>query len=125
MNNLLEKARNYYISGEIAERLSNYDVACTNYFKSLAAINDFLLSKKNLFPKDHNERFDMLRENIPELYKLTASLFLTYRRTYTKEISKEETNALKEKLKEAFKNAGIDIPTNNEIEEAIKKALRK
>jgi len=50
---------------------------------------------------------------------------LTYRRAYTKEISKEETLSLKEKLKEAFKNAGIEIPTEKEIDEHIKKALKR
>lgn len=125
MDKFVKKARNYYIAGEIGERIESFDVACTNYFKSLAAVNDFILSKINLFPKDHAERFEMLKEHFSYFYKLTSSLFLTYRRTYTKEISKEETLLLKEKLKEAFKNAEIEIPTDFEIEEAIKKALKK
>lgn len=62
MDKFVKKARNYYIAGEIGERLGNFDVAYTNYFKSLAAINDFILSKINLFPKDHNERFVMLKD---------------------------------------------------------------
>lgn len=125
MGELVKKARDYFISGEIAERIGNFDVASSNYFKSLAAINDFILSKVKLFPKDHTERFVMLKENFPEFYKITSSLFLTYRRAYTKEITLNEIMILKEKLKEAFKNAKISIPTDKEVEESIKKALKK
>lgn len=124
MGILDEKARKYFIAGVIAERTSDFDVASTNYFKSLAAIGDFVLSKINLFPKNHDERFQMLRENYSQLYKMTSSLFLTYRKAYSKEISKYETLSLKEKLKEAFKNAGIEIPTDKEVDEHIKKALK-
>src|SRR4030043_1541642 len=125
MDKFEKKAKNYFIAGEIGERIDNFDVACTNYFKSLAAINDLVLSRINLFPRDHNERFEMLKENFSNFYKITSSLFLTYRRTYTKEIFAEETKMLKEKLKEAFKNAKINTPTDFEVEESIKKALKK
>ena len=125
MNKLIQKAKSYFIIGEIAERIEQLDVACTNYFKSLSAVDDFILARINLFPKDHKERFSMLKENFFEFYKLTSSLFLTYRRTYTRDISIEETLMLKTKLKEAFKNAEIEIPSNSEISESIKKADKK
>ena len=125
MGEFIKKARDYFISGEIAERIGNFDVASSNYFKSLAAINDFVLSKVNLFPRDHAERFIMLKENFPDFYRITSSLFLTYRRAYTKEITLNEIIILKEKLKEAFKNAKIPAPTDKEVEESIKKALKR
>jgi len=52
----------------------------------------------------------MLKEKEPFLYKITSQLFLTYRRTYTSEINKEETERLKKKILEAFKYAKIPIP---------------
>jgi len=103
------KAKDYFIIAEIAEKMAKFDVACTNYFKSLTAINDFILSQINFFPKDHHERFEMLKEKHPFLYKITSSLFLTYRRAYTHEINKDETLALKNKIKEAFQYAKITI----------------
>ena len=121
MDNLILKAKDYFIIARMSEILAKYDVACSNYFKSLSAINDYVLSKKSLFPKDHNERFLMLKENESLLYKITSSLFLTYRRAYTKEITKEEIKLLKEKIKEAFKHAGIEYPTDSEIEKYFKK----
>lgn|SRR3989338_8526148 len=122
LNKFEKKAKDYFIIGKIAERIGQFDVACANYFKSLSALNDFILSNLGLYPKDHNERFIMLKENYPDFYKITSSLFLTYRRTYTKEISADETTILKERLKEAFNNAKIQIPTDFEISESIKKA---
>ncbi len=121
MDNLILKAKDYFIIARISEIISKYDVACSNYFKSLSAINDYVLSKKSFFPKDHNERFLMLKENEFFLYKITSSLFLTYRRAYTKSINKNEVKILKEKIKEAFKYAGIEFPADSEIEEYFKK----
>lgn len=121
MVDLIKKAQNYFIIAEISEKFEMFDVACTNFFKSLASINDFILLKKNLFPKDHNERFFMLKENFQFLYKITSILFLTYRRTYTKEINKNETKLLKEKIKEAFNYAGVKIPNSSEFEKDFKK----
>ena len=124
MTNFIKKSRDYYISAEFNERIKQLDVATSDYFKSLAAVNDFILSKINLFAKNHEERFSLLKENFPELYKIASSLFLTYRRAYTKEIILEEIKFLKEKIKEVFKKAGIEIPTDKEVEERIKEALK-
>ncbi len=121
MDKLVLKAKDYFIIARISELIGKYDVACSNYFKSLSAVNDYILSSKNLFPKDHNERFSMLKENEPFLYKLASSLFLVYRRAYTKDITKEETKNLNEKLLEVFKYAGIDCPTDSEVEKYFKK----
>lgn len=121
MESLIRKARDYFIIGRISEKIEKLDVACSNYFKSLSAINDFVLSKKGLSAKDHGERFLMLKENEPFLYRITSSLFLTYRRAYTKDIGKEETIMLREKIKEAFNYAKIEIPADSEIEKYFKK----
>jgi len=124
MVDFIKKARDYFISGVINERIKHLDVASSDYFKALAAVNDFVLSKIDLFPKNHEERFDMLKEHFPIFYKITSSLFLTYRRAYTKEITISEINLIKERVKEAFKNAGIAVPADTEVEESIKKALK-
>ena len=121
MDKLIKKAKDYFIIARISEIIGKFDVACSNYFKSLAAINDYVLSKKGMFPKDNSERFSMLKENENFLYKITSSLFLTYRRAYTKDIGKEEVLMLKEKVGEAFEYAKIELPTDSEIEKYIKK----
>ncbi len=114
---LIKKARNYFILGKIGESLKMFSESASNYFKSLSAVNDFVLSKINLEPKDHGQRFSMLKEHFPEFYKITDSLFTVYRKTYTSELTKEELSRLREKIKEAFQNAKIRIPTLEEIKE--------
>jgi len=57
MVDLIKKAINYFIIASFSEKKGMFDVACTNYFKSLSAVNDFILSRKNLFPKDHMKGF--------------------------------------------------------------------
>ena len=119
------KAKRYFIIGSLAEKGRDFDVSATHYFKSLSAVNDYILSTKNLEAKDHGDRFNLLKENFYTLYKLTSSLFLTYRRAYTKEISQEELKVLRIKLEEAFGHAGIELPTQKKVVEYIKSLLEK
>ncbi len=106
-DSLARKALDFYEVAEIAEKMGKLDVACSNYFKSLTALNDFVLAKNGLTAKDHNERFALLKKTDYILYKISSSLFLLYRRTYTSQVDREEINELKVKLKEAFVHAGI------------------
>ena len=122
---LKKKAKNYFVLAKIGESLNIFSESASNYFKSLSAVNDFILSKINLKPKDHKERFLMLKQNFPNFYKITSLLFNVYRRTYTSELTKTELLRLREKVKEAFQNAKIEIPDNSEIEKETEKISKK
>lgn len=126
MPELKDKARNYFILGIIAENLNMPSESATNFFKSLFAIDDaVLLDRTKNKPKDHTERFNMLKVNFPELYAITDRLFSTYRRTYTQDLSKEEVKLIKKKVMEAFTNAGIPIPTDDEVKNKFVQLLKK
>lgn len=119
--NLKNKAKNYFILGRIAENLNMASESVTNLFKALFAVDDVaLLEKINNKPKDHSERFKMLKENIPELYDITDRLFSIYRRTYTQDLEKEEVTLVKKRVMEAFKNAKIRVPTDEEVKAKFK-----
>lgn len=123
---LEKKAKNFFILGSIAESLSMLSEATANYFKALFAIDDLeLLKKINFKPKDHVERFELLRKNLPFLYSLTDRLFNTYRKTYTKTITKEELFLVKSKIMEAFQNAKITFPTTEEIRKKFEELSKK
>lgn len=122
---LIKKARNYFILGNIGKSLNMHSESATNYFKSLSAVDDFILNKINLNPKNHTERFSMLRQHFPEFYKITDSLFNVYRKTYASELTMEELSRLRKKIKEAFQNAGIKIPDNKDIKEQAEKLSKK
>lgn len=127
MQELLKvKARNYFILALIAEKLGMSSEAATNLFKSLFAVDDYaLLYKTGNKPKDHTERFTMLKSNLPELYEITDKLFTTYRRTYTQELRKEEVALVKKRVAEAFLNAKIPTPTDEEVKVKFKELAEK
>ena len=123
---LKTKARDYFILGTIAETLNMQAEAATNFFKALFAVDDAaLLEKIRDKPKDHTERFDMLRANLPELYTITDRLFSTYRRTYTQDLAREEVSLVKKRVMEAFANAKIQSPTDEEVKNKFKELLKK
>lgn len=125
-DDLKEKARNYFILGVIGATLGMYSESATNFFKALFAVDDAVLFDLiKVKPKDHTERFSMLKVNIPLLYNITDRLFSTYRRTYTKDLSKEEVELVKIKVKEAFENAKISTPTNEEVKKKFEEFIKK
>ena len=120
------KAKNYFILGVIAETLDMPSEAATNFFKALFAVDDMAIKQKTgNKPKDHTERFNMLKTNLPELYTITDRLFSSYRRTYTQDLEKEETDLVKNRVMEAFKNAKIPIPTDEEVKNKFKESIKK
>lgn len=123
---LENKARNYFILGAIAEQLGMFSEAATNYFKALFAADDTnIFSRTNIEPKDHTERFAMLKINFPKLYAITDRLFSTYRRTYTKSLDPQEVELVKKRVMEAFDYAGIKTPTDEEIKKRLAELSQK
>ena len=125
-DNLRIKARNYFVLGTIALKLSMPSEAATNFFKALFAIDDSVLyDKLKLEPQDHTERFNLLRKNSPKLYLITDRMFHTYRRTYTQELSEEEVQLVRTRVMEAFENAGMVIPSDEEVKSQFEELLKK
>lgn len=82
-------ADNIYLS-------KDYTSAVILYFKTLFAIQDFLLLEKTgSSPKDHNERFKLLKTNFQNLFKELDIEFSTYRDTYSKIIDKATCDRIK------------------------------
>ena len=68
----------------------DYTSATILYFKTLFAIQDFLLIEKTgESPKDHTERFKKLKISFPELFIELDKEFTTYRDTYSKILDRE------------------------------------
>ncbi len=120
------KARNYFILGKIAETLNMNSEAVSNYFKALFAIDDAsIIERLGHKPKDHNERFFLLRTHIRRLYIITDRLFSLYRRTYTQELEKGEVKLVRKRLTEAFEYARLEPPTDEEIKRKFEELLKK
>ena len=83
-NNFLE----YYEMAEYALSKKKYNSAATLYYKALIELCDLeLLKKTGRIGVSHTERFELLRDSSPHLYKTASKLFDFYRDSYNKQIS--------------------------------------
>ncbi|MEW6329307.1 MAG: hypothetical protein AB1468_04270 [Candidatus Micrarchaeota archaeon] len=87
---LRRNIRSFFNSARIVYETGDFTSAFILYFKTLVAISDYVLLVKGLgVPKDHNERFRMLEQNIPELYRIVDRYFTFYRSSYSTSVSKK------------------------------------
>ena len=92
-----EQISTFKRSADIIFDSEDYTSATILYFKTLFAIHDFILLKKiGYAPKDHTERFKLLKKEFPKEYEEIDSEFNTYRSTYNNVISKETCKRIKE-----------------------------
>ena len=86
----------------------DYTSATILYFKTLFAIQDFLLlDKSGESPKDHNIRFRMLERYFPTLFRELDLEFSTYRDTYSKILDKPTCDRIKAIIEYDIKKYGI------------------
>ncbi|MBI5390191.1 hypothetical protein HZB02_01770 [Candidatus Woesearchaeota archaeon] len=115
-DDLLAKARNYYILGLYAQLREMYAEAVANYFKAIFALADGqLFAKTGRTSASHTDRFECLREHDPVLYGLIDGIFLIYRETYTKEITLARVKFVRERTDEIFKHTGTQKPTEKDL----------
>lgn len=78
----------------------DYTSATILYFKTLFAIQDFLLLEKTgESPNDHTVRFRKLEKHFPDLFKELDMEFSTYKDTYSKIIDKDTCTRIKRLIK--------------------------
>ena len=77
-------------SADSLYKTKDYTSATILYFKTLFAIQDFLLIEQTgESPRDHTERFKKLKISFPDLFIQLDKEFTTYRDTYSKILDKE------------------------------------
>ncbi|MBU2561084.1 MAG: hypothetical protein KKD17_02220 [Nanoarchaeota archaeon] len=87
---------------------ADYTSATILYFKTLFAVQDFLLLEETgESPKDHNARFRSLEKNFPKLFKELDIEFTTYRDTYSKIIDKETCDRIKRIVENDIKQYNV------------------
>ncbi len=83
-------------SADTLHSSKDFTSATILYFKTLFAIQDFLLLEKiGESPKDHSTRFRSLEKQFPALFKELDIEFSTYRDTYSKLIDKDTCDRIK------------------------------
>ncbi|CAB50422.1 hypothetical protein [Pyrococcus abyssi] len=84
---------------EMAFKRGKYNSALIMYFKALVGICDYIIKKElNLEPKNHGERFSILRRYYPDLYRTVDKFFNFYRDAYERRITKREVGELRNEV---------------------------
>ena len=105
----IEQIKIFKRSADLIYLSKDFTSATILYFKTLFAIQDYILLQKiGYSPKDHNERFRLLEKEFPKEYNILDLEFNTYRNTYSTQISKETCNRIKEIIENEIRNHKIE-----------------
>jgi len=95
-------------SADFLYQSGDYTSATILYFKTWFAIQDYILLEKiGQSPKDHTERFKLLKENFYKTYINLDKEFTTYRDTYSKIINKTNCDRIKKIVENEIINNSI------------------
>ena len=105
---LKENFTEYYSLALESFEKKKYNCATTLFFKSMVTLIDlYILKKEGFIPSSHTDRFKILQEKYPELYKIADIDLPYYQDSYTKKMNKEAANLLKEDVERIKKTLGI------------------
>lgn len=94
---LLINFREYYQIGQESLKNKKYNSAANEFFKAFITLCDIAIYRKlKLLPDSHDDRFKILKINFPEIFRINASLFEVYRRTYKLRLSNEEVKRIQD-----------------------------
>lgn len=96
MIEIVENALEFLESGEDNLKKNRWNAAVSDFFKAISNFCDYMLYKKiRVFPKNHNERFQLLEKYFKEIYNKIIELFKKYRESYNLRLKKEDALELK------------------------------
>ncbi len=105
---LLDNFNEYYNIGLESYNKEKYNTATTLFFKAIAALCDlYILRHEGFAPSSHTNRFRILEEKYPPIYKIADRDFPFYQDSYTQKMNKETAKLLKEDAEQIKKILGI------------------
>ncbi len=105
---LLKNIKTFWNSAEIIYATKDYTSATILYFKCLFALLDYILfNSLKKTPKDHTERFKLLKISFPGLYKIIDKYFQVYRDTYSLTIDKDKCDEVRKNVSRIIKEQKI------------------
>lgn len=105
---LIENFEEYFNQGLELFKKEKYNSATTLFFKAIAALCDlFILRKEGFIPSSHANRFRILEEKYPEIYRIADRDFPFYQDSYTKKMDNESAKLLKEDAEALKRKVGI------------------
>lgn len=105
---LVENFNEYFNLGLEALNKNKFNSATTLFFKAIAALCDlYILKKEGRLPSSHSDRFRILEEKYPEIYRIADRDFPFYQESYTQKMDKEAAELLREDAQNLKKILGI------------------
>lgn len=107
---LSENIKEFVNQAKKAVKDSSYNSAVTLLFKAIAVMSDlFILKTEGFIPKNHAERFQLLKLKYPEIYKILNKDFPVYQQSYRIKLNKEYVDVLENDLKQLIKITKINV----------------
>ncbi len=96
MKDLLKNIEEFLQSGEDNLNKDRYNAAVSDFFKAIAVLCDYIIYKEiKILPKNHNERFSLLRTYFKDVCNKVSELFEVYTKSYNLRSTKEEAEKIK------------------------------
>lgn len=107
---LAKNVQEFYSEGNGTLSRGSYNSAVSLFFKALAVLADLhILREEGFIPKNHTERFIILKQKYPEIYLIVDKDFPSYQDSYTINLSKEIAEELKEDVRKIAKKIGFEL----------------
>ena len=107
---LIENIKEFVKEGREANLNKAYNSAITLFFKALAVSCDLLiLRNEGSIPKNHTERFEILRAKYKDIYRILNKDFPVYQQSYRLKLGKEYAEVLGEDVKKLIEITKINI----------------
>ncbi len=107
---LLENVQEFKKESEKAKADNAYNSAVTLCFKAVAVLVDlFLLKKEGFIPKNHTERFEILRAKHKQVYLVLDKIFPLYQQSYRLKMGLQQLEVIENEFRKLAEITGIDI----------------
>ena len=96
MKEILENAEEFLASGNDNLKKQRWNAAVSDFFKTISNFCDYIIYKEiKIFPKNHNERFNLLNKYFKGIHSKLIELFSIYRKSYNLRLKKEDAETVK------------------------------
>lgn len=107
---LLENVKEFIKEAEKLKLNKSYNSSVTLYFKAIAVLSDlFILQNEGIIPKNHTERFEILKHKYKEIYQILNKDFPIYQQSYRIKLNKEYVDVLENDAKRLIEITKIKI----------------
>ncbi|MBI2669121.1 hypothetical protein HYX14_04735 [Candidatus Woesearchaeota archaeon] len=92
-----ENLEEYLELGKLALHEGKFNSAVMLFFKAVcAAVDLFIFEKEGKVPSSHTDRFRIVEQRYPDLYEILDTDFPFYQDTYSKKMTREAVEVLRE-----------------------------